>query len=200
MLFFGHIGIAAAINEGINYKFKKERIQLQKTGIDKYYLLHYFIISIMATFVDIIDKPMAVYIFPEYHSGRIFCHTIIFNFALIMIGYIFFKKYWSYWILLLSHLLLDFIYDYSFIYNLCYPFLGTFPSSHIAGFHGMVDYVGMILAKIDMIGIIFEFVGFIILCLLIYRDRKRANINANINSNINASSSSKYTLAPTSSK
>ncbi|MBF0297399.1 MAG: metal-dependent hydrolase [Oligoflexia bacterium] len=161
MLFFGHIGFAAAVSEIINNKFTKKRI--------KY---HYFIVALMATFVDILDKPLAVYFFPQYHSGRIFFHTLIANSILLLFAYIFFSKYWHYWILLLTHLILDFIYDSKFIVNLFYPFLGPFPIGHPeSGFNGMFDYVTTIIYRIHPIGIAFEILGFIILCFLLYRDR-----------------------------
>lgn len=159
MLFFGHIGFAAALNEVINYKYKKEKI--------KY---HYIAIAMMATFVDILDKPLAVYVFPEHHTGRIYGHTFIFNSILLLIAYLFWHKYWHYWILTITHLILDFIYDNRFIYTFSYPFLGPFPLGHTDTFSGIIDYVYTIIFRIRPLGIAFEIVGFIILCALLVRD------------------------------
>ena len=62
---------------------------------------------------DIIDKPLAVFLFPEtFNSGRIFCHTLLFLIMIILAGVYVYRRYCKTWLLALSfgtftHLVLD---------------------------------------------------------------------------------------------
>ncbi|EKQ52815.1 MULTISPECIES: metal-dependent hydrolase [unclassified Clostridium] len=128
MIFFGHLGLtteAIKAYEIISYKDKNKKLSDEV-------LIDYRIVLIGSILPDIIDKPIGAGLFRSiFHNSRIFGHTLLFSFLLIVIGLYVLNKRGKNNILLLGicssiHLVLDSMWLYPNI--LLWPYLGwTFP-------------------------------------------------------------------------
>ncbi|MBF0205608.1 MAG: hypothetical protein HQK53_01830 [Oligoflexia bacterium] len=158
MLFFGHIGCSVLVSEFIHKKLNKPKVKH-----------HLWLVAFLAVLLDIIDKPLALYGFPHYHNGRIFFHTVIVNVIMFLVLRKIFPKYQHYLIIIPLHLLFDFVYEFSFLVTLSYPFMGLFPATSIVEYSGPLVYVFRVAMQISPIGIFFEIVGFATLATMLWR-------------------------------
>jgi hypothetical protein len=82
----------------------------------------YRLVALAASLPDLIDKPMAVFIFPTWNAGLLFTHTPLLH-LLVWLAVLWRGRRWIPYALAFSgHLILDSIWD--FPRNLWYPLLG----------------------------------------------------------------------------
>jgi hypothetical protein len=82
----------------------------------------YRLIALAASLPDLIDKPMAVFVFPNWNAGLLFTHTPLLH-LLVWLAVLWRGRRWiPYALAFSSHLILDSIWE--FPRNLWYPFLG----------------------------------------------------------------------------
>ncbi len=138
MLFFGHLGITAAVTKIIDITFPAEAAD-SDNGIRRKIVsmvskfrkadgsIDYRMVIIGSMLPDIIDKPLALVMDNSvYFSGRGICHGLLFN-LLLLTGGIIFRKAWLrvIWFGSLIHLLLDSIWRAPV--TLFWPLYGWFP-------------------------------------------------------------------------
>lgn len=144
MLLFGHIGITLGIAWLIESKLKVR--------------MNYGLIILGSLLPDIIDKPLGMLLLP-LNSGRIFGHTLLFIFVLLLIG----LKYRKFLFLSFAsflHLIEDEMWNVP--ETLFWPLLGDFPAGEYSSFH---EYIADEVSKYSpsfSTTFIFEVVGFVI--------------------------------------
>lgn len=169
MLFFGHLGFTATLSEFIHYQTKRPK--------SKYHLL---IVCFLAVVIDIIDKPLSIYFFPDYYNGRIFFHTILVNILLMLLLFILFNKfffrYLHYIVLWPFHLICDLNSSHGgFTSTLLWPFLGNFPALQQQKYSGIIEYVSAVVQKQTGSAFFYEIVGFMLLVFWARKDFIRRN-------------------------
>lgn len=120
MVFFGHLGptvAAVKIYGHFNKKVNKNSMKID-----------YRVVMLGSMLPDLIDKPIGAFLFRNtFHNSRIFCHSLIFSFLLLLIGFLYFRKSKNNNVILLGvcsliHQILDSMWLYPKIFY--WPFTG----------------------------------------------------------------------------
>jgi len=121
MIFFGHLGITTGV-----VKTYEKLSNNDKNSID------YRVVLVGSILPDLIDKPMGAFFFRStFHNSRIFAHTFLFSFIILILGGYFFYRYRKNKMMSLGvstciHLILDSMWLYTGI--LFWPYYGlNFP-------------------------------------------------------------------------
>lgn len=111
MIFFGHVGLTAAVVKG--YEKIVQHCLKKPLSID------YRFVMIGSVLPDLIDKPIGAWLFRNtFHNSRIIGHTFLLVMLLILFGVFLLRQKKQQWLLLLGvgsafHLIFDSMWDYS---------------------------------------------------------------------------------------
>jgi len=157
MLLFGHIGITL----GIAW-LTEEKLKVR---------IDYRLILIGSLLPDIIDKPVGMILLP-IKNGRMFGHTLLFIFILLLIG-LKYRKSLCLSFASLLHLLEDEIWNEP--ETLFWPLLGDFPAKEYGSFYKYVEK--MVSGYTPSLSHIFisEVIGFIIILAFFSKEIKIAS-------------------------
>ncbi len=84
--------------------------------------IEYKKVALAALLPDLIDKPLAVFVFPELKSAMLFSHTLLFHLAVWLLVFLKGWRHLPYALAFTGHLLLDRIWD--FPQTFFFPFKG----------------------------------------------------------------------------
>jgi inner membrane protein len=172
MIFFGHLGITTGIIKTYEKIFEKET-DLNKIPID------YRLVFVGSILPDIIDKPLGTFLFRNtFHNSRIFAHTLVFSFVLLIIGFIMLLKLRKSSVLLIGisctiHLILDSMWLFPSI--LFWPFLGFKFPQRTEGDWLKIDLIKLLTEPSYYIP---EIIGFVIIAYFFIRLIKTKQISA----------------------
>lgn len=127
----------------------------------------YRLIALAAGLPDLVDKPMAVFVFPTWNAGLLFTHTLLLH-LLVWLAVLWRGKRWIPYALAFSgHLVLDRIWE--FPRNLWYPLKGWrfhewrhlgSPKAFVQAYRDLLrEYPHMIVAELLGLGVLVWFMG-----------------------------------------
>ena len=138
MLIFGHIGITLGIFYLLNRLSSKNN-----------FMAYFPWIAFGALLPDFIDKPLGrIILFDTIGSGRIFAHTLLFGFLLVLVGYYLYNRDKPEFLVIsgasFCHLLEDEMWNYPRAF--LWPLLGwEFPKDTISG--SIMEYLMIVLSR-----------------------------------------------------
>lgn len=138
MLIFGHIGITLGIFYLLNRLSSKNN-----------FMAYFPWIAFGALLPDFIDKPLGrIILFDIIGSGRIFAHTLLFGFLLVLVGYYLYNRDKPEFLVIsgasFCHLLEDEMWNYPGAFF--WPLFGwEFPKDTISG--SFMEYLMIVLSR-----------------------------------------------------
>jgi membrane-bound metal-dependent hydrolase YbcI (DUF457 family) len=169
MIFFGHLGLTTAAFKTYE-KFNEEEKNILK--------IDYRFVLVGSILPDLIDKPIGSYLFRStFHNSRIFAHSLLFTFLLLVFGVLLLIKKRNNKVLTLgmatgAHLILDSMWLYKGI--LLWPYYGWKFPVRPEGNWAMNSLSRVVT---DPTYFLAESIGFIILAYYFYRLKKNNEIN-----------------------